>query len=159
MIINREFDYRNSIAIIDSTNPGLVSSIRSILTSQTFNLNFNVPDGKQLNLSKQVQNLFVANQWQKEVSSITVPSMRYDLKKNNIPIEIELGHERLVFADFFEFMADYSTMNIPAAIMIVTGDPTKFKHKNYCSIASTERKIKAIQSIYQVPTWVIGVDP
>ena len=82
-----------------------------------------------------------------------------DLVKEDIPIEIELGHQRLVYADFFEFMADYSNGHIPLAIMIVTGDPKKFGHTWHNSLESTKRKILAIKETFLVPVLVIAVDP
>ena len=158
MRILREFDYRNACAIIDGIDPNILAAVRRILTNPAASLNL-IAAGKQRSLSSQVQQWFASEGWRCEVPAAAVPGMRYDLHNGIVPIEIELGHERLVYPDFFEFMADYSGMHIPAAIMIVTGTPTLFGHTWHCSIASTERKIKAIQSAYLVPTLLIGVDP
>lgn len=49
--------------------------------------------------------------------------MRYDLYDGRMPIEIELGHERLVYPDVFEFLADDSAGHIPAGAMIITYTP------------------------------------
>jgi hypothetical protein len=156
--IVREFDYRNAAAIISGVQSKVLPQVREILTSTVSNLNL-ASEGKARSLSSQVQGWFVAAGWKQEVPAKAVPGMRYDLHNGDIPIEIELGHERLVYPDFFEFMADFSQMHIPAAIMIVTGTPTLFGHSWHCSIASTERKIMAIRGVYLVPTLVIGVDP
>jgi hypothetical protein len=156
--IVREFDYRNAEAVIDGVSPGVLAQIRAILTSECSELNLSAT-GKQRSLSSQVQKWFVEQGWKSEVPAIAVPGMRYDLHDGKIPIEIELGHERLVYPDFFEFMADHAQRHIPAAVMIVTNTPSLYGHNWHCSIASTERKILAIQSIYLVPTFVIGVDP
>lgn len=158
MRIVREFDYRNASAVIESVSPGTVEKIRSILTSPASTLNLSSSE-KQRSLSSQVKKWFVALGWKGEVPAIAVPGMRYDLHDGRIPIEIELGHERLVYPDFFEFMADHAQQHIPAAVMIVTHTPSLYGHDWHCSIASTERKILAIQNIYLVPTLVIGVDP
>lgn len=85
--------------------------------------------------------------------------MQYDLVKDRVPIEIEIGHERLVFPDFFEFMADYSNGHIDAAVMVVTGNPLAFGHNWHCSLKSTQRKIASVRAVYLVPTLVIAVDP
>jgi hypothetical protein len=85
--------------------------------------------------------------------------MQYDLLKGQVPIEIEIGHERLVFPDFFEFLADYSSGHIAAAVMIVTGNPKAFGHSWHCSLRSTQRKIESVKGVYLVPTLVIAVDP
>lgn len=55
--------------------------------------------------------------------SVAVPGMRYDLYDGRMPIEIELGHERLVYPDVFEFLADDSAGHIPAGAMIITYTP------------------------------------
>lgn len=158
MRIVREFDYRNAVAVIDGINSSILSGVRKILTSPGATINL-AASGKQRYLSSQVQQWFTVAGWKSEVPAIAVPGMRYDLHNGVVPIEIELGHERLVYPDFFEFMADHSAMHIPAAIMIATGTPSLFGHAWHCSIASTERKIMAIQSAYLVPTLVIGIDP
>jgi len=158
MRIAREFDYRNACSVIEGVSPGLLQRVRMTLTSPISILNLEAK-GRQRSLSAQVQRWFVDAGWNGEVPAIAVPSMRYDLHDGKVPIEIELGHERLVYPDFFEFMADHAGLHIPAAIMIVTNTPLLFGHNWHCSIASTERKILAIQSIYLVPTLVIGVDP
>ena len=95
----------------------------------------------------------------KEAPSFTIPEMRYDLLKVNIPIEIEIGHQRLVFPDFFEFMADFSKEKIPGAVVVVTGDPKQFGHNWHCSLDSTKRKIDAIREVFLVPVLVLAIDP
>jgi len=158
MRIVREFNYRNAEAVINAVDSSLLARIRNILTSSTSILNL-TKNGKQRSLSTQVQGWFIKAGWKGEVPSMAAPGMRYDLHDGKVPIEIELGHERLVFPDFFEFLADYSQQHIPAAIMIVTHTPSAFGHTWHCSIASTERKILSIQPIYLVPTLVISIDP
>lgn len=158
MQIIDEFDYRNAKAVLDGINSRLLPDIREVLTRDSARINLST-NGRQRALSTQVQQWFVAAGWSSEVPARAVPGMRYDLHNGLVPIEIELGHERLVYPDFFEFMADYSAMHIPAAIMIVTATPNLFGHSWHCSLASTQRKILAIQSSYLVPTLVIGVDP
>lgn len=158
MHIIREFDYRNARAVIDAVDPTLLSRIRDILTSPDSRLDL-AKETKARALSSQVQQWFKAAGWQREVPAGAVPGMRYDLHDGQVPIEIELGHERLVYPDFFKFLADYSAQHIPAAVMIVTHTPQVFGHAWHCSLPSTEIKILAIQSVYLVPTLVIGVDP
>ena len=83
--------------------------------------------------------------------------MRYDLKKGRVPVEIEIGHQRVVYADFFEFMADHSNGRIDVAVMIVVDNPLDFGHAWHCSVQSTQRKIESIKLIYNVPTLVLGI--
>lgn len=158
MRIAEEYDYRNAKAILSSMNEHILPEIYAILTNPQNTLNLE-KKGSQRNLSKQVQTWFENAGWESEVPSFSIPEMRYDLLKANIPIEIELGHKRLVFPDFFEFLADFSKGYIPAAIMIVTGDPLMFGNNWHCSLQSTRRKIEAISEVYLVPTLVIAVDP
>ena len=115
--------------------------------------------GAQRRLSAQVQEWFTKKDWNKEQPAFSIGELRYDLVKENIPIEIEIGHQRLVYADFFEFMADYSKGHIPLGIMIVTGNPDKFGHKWHNSLESTKRKILAIKETFLVPMLIIAVDP
>lgn len=159
MIITDEMDYRNAKAVLRSVAPDTLDEIYEILTSSAHEIELSEKEGKQRTLSKQVQNWFVSRGWNAEVPSCAVPDMRYDLVKDDVVIEIELGHQRLVFADFFEFMADFSKQFIPAAVMIVTGDPNKFGHNWHCSIESTRRKIESVKDVFFVPVLVIGVDP
>ncbi len=158
MRIVEEFNYRNAEAVINAVDSGLLSRLRGVLTAPSSVLNLAVAGGPRA-LSSQVQRWFRAAGWQHEVASVTVPGMRYDLYDGRVPIEIELGHERLVYPDFFEFLADYSAGHIPAGVMIVTYTPRSFGHTWHCSLGSTRRKILAIGSVYLVPTLVIGVDP
>jgi hypothetical protein len=158
MKISQEFDYRNAMAVLEASHKGVVAEIRSILTDPQHQLDL-VLKGKQRDLSAQVQQWFVDSGWEKEQPTFAIPDMRYDLLKGTIPIEIELGHQRLVFPDFFEFLADYSKGRIPGAVMVVTGDPDLFGHDWHCSLESTRRKIEAVQEVFLAPLLVIAVDP
>ena len=159
MRVVAEFDYRNATGVITAVAPGLLPRVREILTSREHAIDLSDVAGKSRSLSSQVQEWFVAAGWRAEVPAAAVPGMRYDLHDGQIPIEIELGHERLVYPDFFEFLADYSAQHIPAAIMVVTNSPKLFGHSWHCSLASTTRKIQAISGVYLVPTLVLGIDP
>jgi len=153
-----EFDYRNAKAIINNINPMILHRITNVLTAN--DLNIQLQEGRsQRDLSKQVQSWFELAGWEKEVPPMSVPDMRYDLYDGGIPIEIEIGHKRLIYADFFEFMADYSNSNIQVAIMIVTNDSNTFGHNWHCDLVSTKNKINAIKNIYLVPTYIVGIDP
>ena len=79
--------------------------------------------------------------------------------KENVPIEIEIGHQRLVYADFFKFLIDYSNGHIPAGIIVATENPESFGHIWHNSRESTARKIEAIQKSLLVPILVIGIEP
>lgn len=107
MRIARELDYRNAKAVLKANAPGILDEVVSTLTHPGSNLDFE-RKGKQRTLSKQVQGWFVERGWKKEAPSFTISDMRYDPLKDRIPVEIELGHQRLVFPDFFEFLADFS---------------------------------------------------
>lgn len=158
MIVAGELDYRNAKAILERSSPGIIEEIVEIVTDPKNILDFSIK-GKQRNLSKQVQGWFCEKGWEQEVRSFSIPEMRYDLVKGRIPIEIELGHQRLVFPDFFEFLADYSKQEIPFGIMIVTGTPKLFGHNWHCSLDSTSRKIDAIRDVFLVPLLVLAVNP
>jgi hypothetical protein len=158
MIIFDEYDYRNAKAVLHHLVPDILDEIYGILTDPENQIDL-TSKGAQRNLSKQVQKWFVNCGWRSEVPSFAIPDMRYDLIKANIPIEIELGHQRLVFPDFFEFLADFSKGHIPAAVMIVTGNPELFGHNWHCSLQSTKRKIEAIQEVFLVSTFVLAVNP
>jgi hypothetical protein len=153
-----EFDYRNAKAILQATASQQLAEIYEIL-SHAENV-LNLAGGKvQRQLSAQLKEWFVAKGWKAEQPAFSVPGMQYDHLKDKVPIEIEIGHERLVFPDFFEFLADYSNGYIEAAIMIVTGTPRAFGHSWHCSLRSTQRKIESVKGVYLVPTLVIAVDP
>ena len=158
MRITGKLDYRNAISVLEFAVPGIVTEVEGILKDPEHILDFE-KKGKQRNLSKQLQTWFRDAGWETEAPSFSIPDMRYDLLKGRIPIEIELGHQRLVFPDFFEFLVDYSKEQIPAAIMVVTGDPELFGHNWHCSLSSTSRKIDAIREVFLVPLLVIAVDP
>lgn len=154
-----EFDYRNAKAILQAVAPQLLAEIYDVLQHADSKLNL-VADGEaQRKLSTQLKKWFVAKGWKEEQPAFSVPGMQYDLLKDRIPIEIEIGHERLVFPDFFEFLADYSNGHIAVAVMIVTGNPKAFGHSWHCSLRSTQRKIESVKGVYLVPTLVIAVDP
>ena len=109
--------------------------------------------------SVQIQDFFIKRGWQKEASVFSASELKYDLLKKNIPIEIEIGHERLVYAVFFKYLLDYSKKKIPAGILVVTGNPEKYIQKWHNSIKSTKRKLESVENTYLVPILVLGVDP
>lgn len=154
-----EYDYRNAKAILQATATGELAEIYAVLQHSESTLDLAPGEEAQRRLSAQLKKWFVDKDWKEEQPAFSVPGMHYDLLKNRVPIEIELGHERLVFPDFFEFLADYSNGHIEAAVMIVTGNPKAFGHSWHCSLRSTQRKIESIRSVYLVPTLVVAVDP
>jgi len=158
MKVVSEFSYRNAREILEKKYPEILKQVLEILNDPNNKLDL-MATGSQRRLSAPVQNWFVKNGWRKEQPTFSIEELRYDLLKDNIPIEIELGHQRLVYADFFEFMADYSKGHIPLGIMIVTGDPNRFGHTWHNSVESTKRKILAIKESFLVPILIIAVDP
>jgi len=158
MKIVAEFNYRNAKEILERKFPHILQQIYDILDDQN-NIIDLTRTGSQRRLSAQVQEWFTNEGWNKEQPAFSIGDLRYDLLKENIPIEIEIGHQRLVYADFFEFMADYSKGHIPLGVMIATGDPEKFGHKWHNSLESTKRKILAIKEAFLVPMLIIAVDP
>jgi hypothetical protein len=99
MIPFDEYDYRNAKAVLHHLVPDILDEIYGILTDPENQIDL-TSKGAQRSLSKQVQKWFIVRGWKSEVPSFAIPDMRYDLVKADIPIEIELGHQRLVFPDF-----------------------------------------------------------
>lgn len=159
MKIIEEFNYRNAKEIIQQNNSELLNEIYEILNNGSIKLE--IKENKhQRDTSDQIQQIFLSKDWNKEVHSKAVPGMKYDLVKDkDFPVEIEIGHMRLVYADFFEFLADYSKGFIKAGIMIVCNDPLKFGHTWHNSLKSTKNKIEAIKESFLTPILVIGIDP
>jgi hypothetical protein len=158
MKIVGEFDYRNAKAILRAVAPESLDDIYSVLNDPENQIDLRAGT-KQRSLSSQVKQWFVKRGWKAEQPSFAAAGMQYDLLKENIPIEIELGHQRLVFPDFFEFLADYSKEHIPAGVVIVTGTPSLFGHDWHCSLESTTRKITVVREVYLAPTLVVAVNP
>jgi len=159
MKLENIYDYRNADGILEHRAPAILEEISSILNDQSKSLILGPRKGKQQDISAQIQNYFTQLNWQKEKPLFSFPSLRYDLLKNNIPIEIEIGHERLVYAVFFKFLADYSNEFIPAGIMIVTDNPTDLGHTWHNSLESTKKKIEAIKKFLLVPILVMSIKP
>lgn len=153
-----EFDYRNAKGILEKRFPQILREIYSILNDPENEIDL-ARTGSQRRLSAQVQRWFTRMNWRREQPAFSIEELRYDLLKENIPIEIEIGHQRLVYADFFEFLSDYSKGYIPLGVMIVTGDPNRFGHSWHNSLESTKRKILAIKESFLVPILVIAVNP
>ena len=158
MKISDEFNYRHAREILQQIEPGLFKQIKSILNDSSFRIDLK-SKGKRRRLSVQIQDQFVKRGWKKEQPCFSVPELKYDLLKFNIPIEVEIGHQRLVYADFFEFMADYTREEIPLGIIIATTNPIEFGHDWHNSVASTKRKIAAISEAFPVPVWTLGISP
>ena len=160
MKVVREFNYRNAKEIIEKIDPVILKDIYSILDNPKNQIKLEIGNNKQRELSKPIQNLFLKLKgWKDEHSVFTIADLKYDLVKSSIPVEIEIGHERLVYADFFKFLADFSNSYIPAAIMVVTNDSKKFGHSWHNSLDKTKKKIESISKVYLVPILVIGIDP
>ena len=158
MNIVGEFDYRNAKSILEKRFPQIFREIYSILNNPENEIDL-TRTGPQRILSAQIQRWFTRLDWRKEQPAFSIEELRYDLLKENIPIEIEIGHQRLVYADFFEFLSDYSKGYIPLGVMIVTGDPNRYGHNWHNSLESTRRKILAIKESFLVPILVIAVNP
>ena len=159
MKIVNTYDYRNALGILKSTKKGIIDGVFSILNDKSNFLILGPRKGEQQDLSKQIQKIFVNASWKEEQPLFSVPDLRYDLLKENIPIEIEIGHQRLVYAVFFKFLSDYSNEKIPAGIMIVTENPKSFGHTWCNSRESTMKKIEAIKKALLVPILIIGIEP
>jgi len=158
MKIASTFNYRNALEIIQARHQNEYQEILDILNDPNFQLVENADANN--NFSRQIQNRFrgLNNNWDLEFPCYTANELAYDLHKNGLPIEVEIGHQRLVYADFFKFLSDYSRGRIHAAIMIVTDNPLSFGHNWHCSVDSTQRKIASISQIYLVPTLLIGIN-
>jgi len=139
MKVVSEFSYRNAREILEKKYPEILEEIHDILNDPNNQIDLETT-GSQRRLSAQVQKCFTDKAWEKEKPAFSIEDLRYDLLKHNIPIEIDIGHQRLVYANFFEFMADYSKEYIPLGIMIVTGDPNKFGHTWHNSLDSTKER-------------------
>jgi hypothetical protein len=154
-----EHDYRNAKGILQSSRGEVLAEIYHLLNDTQLHLRLGAAEGKQQDLSRQLQRYFAGHGWKVEEPLFTLPDLRYDLVKDDVPIEIEIGHERLVYAVFFKFMADYSKQRIPAGVMIVTENPRDFGHTWHNSRENTNRKIEAISTALLVPILVIGIQP
>ena len=153
------FDYRNAKSILESVDKTTLSELESVANDPAMTLRLGRGSKKQQDLSRQLQEMFVQRSWKKEVSLFTIPELRYDLFKGKIPVEIEIGHERLVYAVFFKFLADYSARKIEAGVLIATSNPRDFGHSWHNSVASTRRKIESIERYLLVPILVLGLKP
>lgn len=159
MRIIDKFDYRNATAILEAQAPELLDKVTSILSNPGNSLDLSSHGRGQRNVSRQIQRFFEENGWEREVSHFTFPDLKYDLMKNDIPIEIEIGHERLIYAVFFKFLIDFSNGHIPAGIIIATENPEDFGHTWHNSRLKTRRKIEALKTFLLVPILVIGISP
>lgn len=84
---------------------------------------------------------------------------KYDLFREEVAVEVELGHRRMVYADFIKFLSDYSAKDISAGVMVVAEDPEEFGNSWHNSRKSTINKLRAIEENYLVPIWIIGISP
>ncbi len=156
MQIVDEYDYRNAKAILERRFPSELKEFYLLLNAIKLDL---MCKSKQKNLSRQIQLYFKDNGWNIERGLFTLPELKYDITKDNFVVEIEIGHERLVYAVFFKFLADFSKSKIEAGIMVVTGDATKFGAKWHNSLINTKKKLDGIREVYSTPILIIAVDP
>jgi len=101
MKVVSEFNYRNAKEILEKKSPYILKEIYDILNDPDNRIDL-TGTGSQRRLSAQIQDWFIRKGWRKEQPAFSIGDLRYDLLKNNIPIEIEIGHQRLVYADFFK---------------------------------------------------------
>lgn len=159
MQIGAQFNHRYAKEILQAVAPKELSEIQDVLNYPHNVLNANNPK-TQRDFSAQIKNWFVSQKgWKAEQPCKAVPGMKYDLQKGLVSVEIEIGHQRLVFPDFFEFAADHAKQNIAAGVLIVTCDPMKFGHNWHCSLQSTKLKIASVAEWLTVPLLVIAVNP
>lgn len=150
--------FRNGKEIIKQKSHNEYQAITSLLNSPAIDINLE-SDAGQRSLSNPIQQAFVEQNWEKEVPVKAISSLKYDLFRNKIPIEIELSHKRVVYADLFKFLADFSEKEIEAGVFIVAEDPMDFGNSWHNNRASTMKKVQAIEDNYFVPLWVIGISP
>lgn len=155
-----QFSYRNALEILEKKYPYILPEIFDILFDKKNSIDLSNTES-QRKLSSQVQGWFVQKGWKKEQPCFSKPlrNLKYDLSKDNIVMEIELGHQRLIYADLFKFMADYSNTFIDLGIFIVAGEPDRFGHKWHNTLESTRRKILAVQEVFLVPIFILAVNP
>lgn len=156
--ISGESDFRNGKQILKGTNEEEVRSIESILNDRKLDITLDA-DEKQRDLSGPIQNRFKRQGWQDEEEVTALSGPKYDLFREGVPIEIELGHKRMVYADFIKFLSDYSNTDIPAAVMVVAENSEDFGNSWHNSRKSTVKKLRAIEDNYLVPIWIIGISP
>ncbi len=159
MKVSQEYDYRNAKGILHTVDKAGLDELIGTLNDPSLKLRLGAPEGKQQDLSRQVQEFFRKLGWVVEKPLFSLPDLRYDLYKGQIPVEIEIGHERLVYAVFFKFLADYSARKIPAGVMVVTSNPKDFGHTWHNSVVSTRRKIESIQNYLLAPILILGISP
>jgi hypothetical protein len=157
--IVEETSYRSGLEIVKQTKPEEFGTIRRLLNGGKFDLSLEVPEDGQRDISGQVAEQFELEGWDSEVVVENMDGPKYDLFRNDVPIEIELGHRRMVYADFFKFLADYSQGSIPAGVMIVTEDADDFGKSWHNTRESTLNKLSAIEDNYFGPLWISGIAP
>jgi hypothetical protein len=157
--IGAEFSYRYAKEILQAVAPGELRDIYDMLNDPGNILNSSQAK-IQRDYSAQIKSWFVSQkQWKAEQPCKAIPGMKYDLQKGLASVEIEIGHQRLVFPDFFEFAADHAKQNIAAGVLIVTDDPMRFGHDWHCSLSSTKLKVASVADWLTVPLLVIAIDP
>lgn len=154
-----ETSYRGGREIIKQSKPEEYGTLTRILQGGIFSIDTEPPDDGQRDISGQVQRQFVEEGWKSEVKVQNMDGPKYDLYRNKVPIEVELGHRRMVYADFFKFLADYSERDIQAGVMIVTENADDFGKSWHNSRSSTLNKLEAVEDNYFVPLWIIGICP
>lgn len=154
-----ETSFRSGREIIKQAKPEEYGTIVRLLEGGVFDIDTESPESGQRDISGQVTERFEAEGWKTEVKVRNMDGPKYDLFRNDVPIEVELGHKRMVYADFFKFLADYSERSIPAGVMIVTENSEDFGKNWHNSRESTLNKLSAIEDNYFVPLWIIGISP
>lgn len=151
--------FRNGREIIKQAKPEEYGTITRLLDGGVFSIDIESPEEGQRSISSQVTERFEQGGWETEVGVRNMEGPKYDLYRNEVPIEVELGHKRMVYADFFKFLADYSERSIPAGVMVVTENSEDFGKSWHNSRDSTLSKLTAIEDNYFVPLWIIGIKP
>lgn len=154
-----ETSFRNGREIIKQAKPEGYGTITRLLDGGVFSIDIESPEEGQRSISSQVTKRFEQEGWETEVGVRNMDGPKYDLYRNEVPIEVELGHKRMVYADFFKFLADYSERSIPAGVMVVTENSEDFGKSWHNSRDSTLSKLSAIEDNYFVPLWIIGISP
>lgn len=154
-----ETSYRGGREIIKQSKPEEYGTLQRILNGNKFSINTESPESGQRDISGQVQREFITEGWKSEVQVQNMDGPKYDLYRNEVPIEVELGHRRMVYADFFKFLADYSERDIRAGVMIVTENAEDFGKSWHNTRNSTLNKLRAVEDNYFVPLWIIGISP
>jgi len=152
-----DYDFKFAKTILRQHFPHLMDEIEAAISELQAQ---GVPLGRGVRPTpaQVLENLLAQKDWQRQ-QPVTPnhPHLRFDLKKGEVAVEIQLSDPADCYNDFLKFLLAYNLGVIEVAVEIVYDDSVR--GNNLPHLSKVRRDLEVYRCIISCPIWVIGLKP